>query len=52
MKIGLFIGALATKMNFHDQIKMIIDAEKRCFDSFLFEKTGDNDHPSAHILRG
>ena len=50
MKIGLFIGALATKMNLHDQIKMIIDAEKRGFDSFWFAQTGETDVLSTIAL--
>ena len=52
MKIGLFIGALATKMNLHDQIKMIIDAEKRGFDSFWFAQTGETDVLTTIALAG
>ena len=52
MKIGLFIGALPTKMNLHDQIKMIINAEKRGFDSFWFAQTGETDVLTTIALAG
>jgi 5,10-methylenetetrahydromethanopterin reductase len=52
MKLGLFVGALATGKTVSQQVADIVDAERRGFDSYWYAQTGETDVLTTLALAG
>jgi len=52
MKLGLFVGALATGKTVSEQVADIVDAERRGFDSYWYAQTGETDVLTTLALAG
>ena len=52
MQLGLFVGALPTGRTTQEQIAMIVDAERRGFDSIWFAQVGETDVLTTLALAG
>ncbi|MDA0352863.1 MAG: TIGR03564 family F420-dependent LLM class oxidoreductase [Chloroflexi bacterium] len=52
MKLGLFVGALATGKTVSDQVADVVEAERRGFDSYWYAQTGETDVLTTLALAG
>jgi len=52
MKLGLFVGALATGKTVSEQVADIVEAERRGFDSYWYAQTGETDVLTTLALAG
>lgn len=52
MQLGIFVGALPTGLTTQEQVQLVVNAERRGFDSVWFAQTGETDVLTTLALAG